>query len=146
MKPIVYILLSGLLGVSGQLILKSAVNALGPLGLTPEALPATVVSLMINPFIIGGLTIYLSGTFFWLVALSRADLGYAFPFASLNYVLILVSAWLFLGEQPSLSRIAGVVVIVGGVWAIARTPARTGRPSMMARPVSTKIVSQGVKQ
>ena len=46
--------------------------------------------------------------------LSRADLSYAYPFASLNYVLVLLSAWWLLGEQPSPTRMIGVVVICFG--------------------------------
>jgi drug/metabolite transporter (DMT)-like permease len=125
MNPLGYILLSGALGVAGQLILKRAVVALGPLALRLDAIPGVMLALALSPLVILGLAVYLSGTFFWLLALSRADLSYAYPFASLNYVLVLASSWWLLGEQPTPTRIAGVIVICFGVWAISRTPART---------------------
>jgi len=125
MNALGYILVSGIFGVTAQLILKRAVVALGPLTLRPDTLPSVALALVLSPLVILGLAVYVTGTFFWLVALSRTDLSYAYPFASLNYVLVLISSWWLLGEQPSLPRIIGVVVICFGVWAISRTPART---------------------
>jgi drug/metabolite transporter (DMT)-like permease len=126
MNPLVCIVLSGALGVAGQVILKLGMAALGPLALGPEALPAVVAELALDPLIGLGVVVYTSGTFFWLIALSRLDLSYAYPFASLNYVLILLVSWAALGEQPSPLRLAGVVAICLGVWAMARTPPVTG--------------------
>jgi drug/metabolite transporter (DMT)-like permease len=126
MKPIVCIVLSGALGVAGQVILKLGMSALGPLPVRPETLPEVVAKVALNPLIVLGVVVYTSGTFFWLIALSRLDLSYAYPFASLNYVLILLVSWALLGEQPSALRLAGVVAICLGVWAMARTPTVTG--------------------
>jgi drug/metabolite transporter (DMT)-like permease len=125
MNALGFILLSGVLGVTGQLILKRAVAALGPIVLGPETLPRFILTVALTPLVTLGLVVYLSGTFFWLISLSRVDLSFAYPFASLNYVLILIISWWLLGEQISLTRLIGVVVICFGVWAISRTPART---------------------
>lgn len=144
MNPISYILLSGMLGVAGQLILKRAVAALGPLVLRPDTVLNVVLALAASPPIVLGLVVYLSGTFFWLLALSRTDLSYAYPFASLNYVLVLASSWWLLGEQPSPPRLVGVLAICFGVWAISRTPARTtGETPRLAVP--TPAIGGGVK-
>ncbi len=134
MSPISYILISGVLGVAGQLILKQAMSGLGPLALRPDTIAAIILSLALNPLVLLGLIVYISGTFFWLLALSRVDLSYAYPFASLNYILVTVASWWLLGERPTPMRIAGVVGICVGVWAISRTPARTaaGKPAPSA--------------
>jgi drug/metabolite transporter (DMT)-like permease len=124
-RGIIYILISGVLGVTGQLVLKRGLVALVSSGLRPDALPGFIATLALNPMIVGGLAVYVLGTLFWLVALSRLDLSYAYPFASLNYVLVLLASWLFLGELPSPTRLAGVALICLGVCAIARTTANT---------------------
>jgi len=124
-RSIIYILVSGVLGVTGQLVLKRGLAALGSQALRLDHLPGFVASLALNPLIVGGLAVYVLGTLFWLVALSRLDLSYAYPFASLNYVLVLLASWLVLGEQPSATRLAGVALICLGVCAIARTTANT---------------------
>jgi drug/metabolite transporter (DMT)-like permease len=74
-----------------------------------------------SPWVILGLAIYASGTFFWLVALSRVELSFAYPFASLSYVLILAASWAFLGETVSLLRLAGVVTICLGVLIVSQS-------------------------
>lgn len=127
MNALPYILASGVLGVAGQIVLKRAMLELGPLSLRPETVVALAITLLLNPVVILGLGVTVSGTFLWLIALSRVDLSYAYPFASLNYVLILAATWLLFGERPTLLRIAGVAIICLGVWAISRTPARTAR-------------------
>jgi drug/metabolite transporter (DMT)-like permease len=74
-----------------------------------------------NPYVFVGLGIYVLGTVFWLAALSRVDLSYAYPFASLSYVVMLIGSWLVFGESISLLRIIGSVVIIIGVLLISRS-------------------------
>jgi drug/metabolite transporter (DMT)-like permease len=120
-----YILAAGILAVAGQIILKRGLAIQGMLQLTPASIPTTVLSLALNPLVILGLAVTVSGTFFWLILLSRVDLSYAYPFASLNYILILAASWLILGEPISGVRLLGVASICVGVCLIMRTPARS---------------------
>jgi drug/metabolite transporter (DMT)-like permease len=140
LTTLAYILLSGLLGVVGQVILKRGVAAVGPLALRPE----TATMLALSPLVILGLAVYVSGTFFWLLVLSRVDLSYAYPFASLNYVLVLLASWWVLGEQPTLMRTIGVVAICLGVWAVARTPATTAPDRRSRMPLPTRVAEGGM--
>jgi drug/metabolite transporter (DMT)-like permease len=125
MSPLVFILISGILGVAGQIMLKQALVGGGPLALGPDTLLPLVMQLASNPLVVIGLVVYVSGTFFWLIALSRVDLSYAYPFASLNYIFILIASWAILGEQPTPMRLVGVVAICLGVWTISRTRSTT---------------------
>lgn len=136
MIVLLYILVSGVLGVTGQIILKRGLADLGPLALSPDALVGTVLAIALNPLIVLGLVVTVSGTFFWLVTLSRVDLSYAYPFASLNYVLVLVASWLFLGEAPSAVRLVGVLAICSGVCLVARTPRRTKATESEQAPIN----------
>jgi drug/metabolite transporter (DMT)-like permease len=137
MRSIAYILLSGILGVAGQVVLKQGVTALGPLSLSPAALITTAAALLQSPLIILGLGVYGGGTFFWLLALSRLDLSYAYPFASLNYIAIVLASWGILGERPTLGRLIGIVAIGVGVWAVTRTRPTTGRQAGETRRLPT---------
>jgi drug/metabolite transporter (DMT)-like permease len=137
--PIVYIMCSGIFGVAGQLVLKRGLASLGVMALRLDTAPQIILSLALNPLVIVGLIVYLIGTLFWLVALSRVDLSYAYPFASLNYGLVLVASWLILGERPSAVRLIGVIVICTGVWAISRTPSRTARSPEKRDPLHQAI-------
>jgi drug/metabolite transporter (DMT)-like permease len=51
----------------------------------------------------------------WLLALQRLELGYAFPFLALPFVLIPVAASLFLGEPFSMKQLMGLGLVFAGV-------------------------------
>ena len=112
----ILILASVALGVVGQLALKVGVTRLGVLSVGDRGV---AVRLMSKPLIWVGLGVYGLGTFFWLAALSRVELGYAYPFLSLSYVLVVFASWLFLRERLSTTRLLGVAVICVGVCAVA---------------------------
>jgi multidrug transporter EmrE-like cation transporter len=119
MQPIVLILLSVSLGVVGQLVLKAGVARLGALSLGESGALRVGWRISTNPVIWAGLATYGLGTFFWLIALSRVELGYAYPFLSLSYVLVMLTSWIVFKEQMSLLRLVGVGVICFGVYAVA---------------------------
>jgi len=58
----------------------------------------------------------------WLIAMSKFELSYIYPFLSLNYVIILVGSQLLLGESVSLLRYGSVLLIVIGLVIISRSP------------------------
>ncbi len=118
---IIYILISVLLGAVGQVMLKVGLNTMGALTLNLGSLGNTLWRLGTNPFVFFGLVVYVTGTLFWLAGLSRVDLSYAYPFASLSYVVMLVAAWLLFRENISLLRIMGTLVVVVGVLIISRS-------------------------
>jgi drug/metabolite transporter (DMT)-like permease len=51
-----------------------------------------------EPFVWGGLTLFGLSALVWLVLLSRASLSFAYPFAALTYVIILLVDHLVLDE------------------------------------------------
>lgn len=117
---ILYILISVLGSAMGQLLLKKGMNSMGPVTLSFNQLPSVLWQMATNPNVFVGLAIYLVGTVFWLAALSRVDLSFAYPFASFNYVVMLVASWMMFDEKITLSRLLGTVVIGIGVLLISR--------------------------
>ncbi len=117
---VIYILISILTSVAGQLLLKKGMNAIGSVTLNLNQLIPTLWQMITNLDVFIGLVIYLFGIVFWLAALSRVDLSYAYPLASLSYVVMLIAAWLMFGEKMTLSRIMGTIVICIGVLLIYR--------------------------
>ncbi len=118
---ILYIMVSVLTGAVGQVLLKKGMGSMGPLTLTMSQLGSTLWRIGTNPYVIAGLAIYVSGTVFWLVALSRVELSYAYPFASLSYVVMLAASWLLFHEDISLVRLLGTLVVGLGVFLISRS-------------------------
>ena len=118
---VVYIFISVLLGATGQVLLKKGMLLIGPLTLSITEIGDILLRLVTNPFILLGLGTYVVSTVIWLVALSRVDLSYAYPFVSLSYVLMLLASWLLLHENLSPIRLLGTFVIVMGVFLVSRS-------------------------
>jgi len=116
-----YILVSVLAGAVGQVLLKKGMSSIGPLTLSMSKLFSILWRMGTNPYVVGGLLIYVSGTVFWLTALSRVELSYAYPFASLSYVVMLAASWLLFREDISATRLLGTLVVGIGVFIISRS-------------------------
>jgi drug/metabolite transporter (DMT)-like permease len=117
------ILLSVTLAAVAQVTLKSGVNRVtedtgGALKIDGDSLKALAGS----PIIWLGLVLFGLSAIVWLVVLSRATLSFAYPFASLSYVLILVLGHFVLDEQVTSLRLTGVGLIIAGVVLVGQTP------------------------
>src|SRR5579875_2312611 len=62
-----------------------------------------------------GVLVYVLEFVLWFSALSRAQLSFAFPFAALTYVGVVLASRLVLRERISLRRWVGIGTIVLGV-------------------------------
>ena len=118
---ILYILVSVVLGAAGQILLKKGMGSMGPLTLSLDGVGGIIWRIATNPYVVVGLLIYVCGTLFWLVALSRVDLSYAYPFASLSYVVMLAASWLLFKEDITTLRLLGTAVVALGVILISRS-------------------------
>ena len=118
---IIYILISVVAGAAGQVLLKKGMGSMGPLTLSIDQLGNVLWRIFTNPYVLVGLAIYVSGTLFWLTALSRVELSYAYPFASLSYVVMLAASWLLFSENIVPLRIVGTLIVCLGVFLISRS-------------------------
>lgn len=115
------ILISTLLGVAGQLLLKQGMSQMGALAFTPAAIPAIMLKMATSPWVVGGLLVYGSGTFFWLMVLNRVPLSFSYPFVALGIVVGMLAAWGIFHEQIPPARWLGLALVVTGMVVVART-------------------------
>jgi drug/metabolite transporter (DMT)-like permease len=108
------------IGVVGQIFIKMGVNLVGDIDFSGGFISA-YLKIFLTPWVITGSLIYFSSTFFWLYALSKVDLSFAYPFLALSYVLIILSSRFFLGESIPLIRWIGVLVICFGVFLVSKS-------------------------
>lgn len=118
---IAYILVAVLASAAGQVLLKKGMSSVGAVTLSAGDLPSTVGRIGTSPWVVLGLLVYVTGTLFWLAALSRVDLSYAYPFASLSYIVMLVASWQLFNENITPLRLLGTVVVGLGVLLISRS-------------------------
>jgi len=55
------------------------------------------------------------------MVLSNADLSYAQPVTSLSYVSVFCLSVLYLKEATDLIQIAGIALVLAGIWFISQT-------------------------
>ena len=120
---IALILCSVGLAALAQITLKAGMNEVrssyGVVGLGAESLRAVAST----PTVWLGLFLFGLSAVVWLGVLSRASLSFAYPFASLTYVVIVVVDRFVLDQSVPVGRWVGVAAIVAGILAIARTSA-----------------------
>jgi drug/metabolite transporter (DMT)-like permease len=120
MPYVPFILIAVTLGVVGQLFIKKGLNALGYVNFS-AGLFSAYLRIYLSPFVILGSLLYFFSIFFWLYALSKVDLSFAYPFLALSYVLILFASWWLLGENVSFLRWIGVLIICSGVLLVSKS-------------------------
>ena len=121
---ILMILLSVGLAAVAQLALKHGMNGVND-RLAPAKFGldgASLRALVVQPFVWAGLGLFGLSALVWLAVLSRASLSFAYPFAALTYVLILLFDVFVLEEQVPALRWGGVAFIAAGIFLISRTP------------------------
>ena len=106
--------------VYGQLVLKWRVGFHGHLPAEFADKLRYIFGVLIDPWIVSGLAAAFVASLTWIAAMTKFQLSHAYPFMSLNFVVVLVlSAWL-LNEPITLAKVFGVAMIVIGTVAIAR--------------------------
>src|SRR5687767_15825849 len=112
MSPFFFIAFSTVFGICGQLMLKHGMSRMGGAATVGGSLIRNIVT---SPWVIGGLVVYGLGVINWLLALSHLELSYAYPFASLSYIGIIVGSYFIFKVRITLLRVAGIAVIIIGV-------------------------------
>ncbi|RMG54412.1 MAG: 4-amino-4-deoxy-L-arabinose transferase [Gammaproteobacteria bacterium] len=115
------ILTGVLLNAGAQLLLKAGVNKIGIIHLNPAALWHAGTRLAFDWHIVGGIALYVISVVVWLLALSRVPVSVAYPMLSIGYIVNALAAWAWLGEDLSPLRMAGIGVIILGVYMVARS-------------------------
>ena len=110
-----------LLGVAAQLLLKAGTNAVGRFAFSLDNAVPVGMQLALEPRILGGTGCYALSLVLWVMALSRTEVSVMYPMVSLGFALNALLAWWLLGEALSVQRVAGIAVIMVGVWLVARS-------------------------
>jgi len=93
--------------------IRTAIAAGDQLGIAMAALA--------NPLVAIGFALYFVGALVWLLVLSRVDVSMAYPFVSLGFLLTAAFAALLLGESIGTRRLFGILLVVAGVYTVARS-------------------------
>jgi len=118
----VALLMTGvLLNAGAQLLLKAGTNSVGVFEFSRDNIVPVGWKLATEPHIIGGLTCYVISVVVWIMALSRVEVSIAYPLLSVGYVVNALAASYLFGEAVTPLRLAGIAIIILGVFIVARS-------------------------
>lgn len=115
-----YIFATLVLGVYSQLVIRWQVGLAGGLPENLEGKLFFIAKLLISPWVLSALTAtFLSGVA-WMMTMTKFEISYAYPWISLNFVIVLICGVLLFGENFSTAKAIGTLLIMAGIVVLAR--------------------------
>lgn len=101
--------------VYGQIVLKWRMLKYGTLPKDFQNRLLFVFNLFLDPYI---LSVFLSAFLAylcWMVAMTKFELSFAYPFMSLSFILVLISSTVFFSEPITIGKVLGLLFIIIGL-------------------------------
>jgi len=117
-----YIILSIALGVVSQLIVKWRMSsiAIEDSDSVYEKF-TTAIFMLLDPYIIISIGLTFIAGLAWMIAMTKFDISYAYPFTILGFVLVLLFSALLFNEPVTIEKIVGILLIATGVIVSSRS-------------------------
>ena len=116
-----YIFGTILFTVYGQLAMKWRIDKFGSL---PEPLIGKMLFLMrvvFDPVIFSSLLSAFVASLFWMAAMTKFNISYAYPFMSLSYVFVFIFSIFLFKEPITAYKIIGLAFVVVGILISSRS-------------------------
>ncbi len=120
-KTRLFAALTILSNVAGNSALTKGMQQLGDIGNSPLAL----IAALFHPWVALGVALLIVWTLTHMALLSWSDLSYVIPVTALSYVVTAFAGRLLLGENVSVARWIGIILITVGVTLVGRTEGNT---------------------
>jgi len=120
MVGFLYIALTILFTVYGQMIIKWQVSNAGEFPPEFGDKAMFIIRLLLNPWVISSFAAAFIASLAWMAAMTQFELSFAYPFMSLSFVVVMILSIMFLGEQLTWTKIAGTLIIISGLFVITR--------------------------
>lgn len=115
MAGYLYIALTILFTVYGQLVIKWQVSQAGILPVSTGEKILFLFGLLLNPWIVSGFFAAFLASLCWMAAMTKFNLSHAYPFMGLTFVLVLIGSGVFFGEAVTPLKIIGTALIILGI-------------------------------
>lgn len=110
-----YVFLTIFLTIYGQLIIKWQVMSAGAAPELGYDKIIYLIKMVFNPWVLSGLIAAFMAGLSWIMAMSKLQLSYAYPFTSLTFVFVLIFSSLLFYEPITWQKIAGLMFVILGV-------------------------------
>ena len=115
-----FILMTVAFTVYSQLVMRWQVGNAGPLPVDLIDKVQYVAMLLINPWVVSGVIATFGAGVSWMLAMTKFEISYAYPFVSLTYVIVLFASVFFFHELITINKIAGTALILLGIFVLAK--------------------------
>lgn len=115
-----YILATIVLTVYSQLVMRWQVKDAGPMPSGGWETGIYVINLLLKPWVITAIISTFAAGVSWMLAMTKFEIGYAYPFVSLVYVFVLFGSVFLFNEPATLNKVAGTAVILVGLTILVR--------------------------
>lgn len=89
--------------------------------LAPPSAFDHIANMLLSPWVLAGVGITAGSMLLWFYIISKVELGRAYPFTSLSYVLVQIAAVYLFREQPTVWRWLGLMLIITGVVMVSKS-------------------------
>ena len=114
------ILVAVLAGAVAQTLMKMGTRQVGPFGEDPVV--PYLIRLLFSPFVVAAILTYGLGVVSYMLMLSRLELSFLYPvMTALGLTMAVAVSIALFGEQVSLLRFGGILLMVLGVFLVSRS-------------------------
>ena len=119
-KTVLLAISTTLLITSGQVLWKIGIQKAGGFYLPEQSIIGNVFRILFNGWVFSGFVVYALATGFFLRLISKFDISLIIPITSVAFIYSLLAGYFIFGEQISLFRVFGVLLIVAGVLFVVK--------------------------
>lgn len=120
MNPHIYIAAMIVFTTYSQLVIRWKVGAAGALPDDVGGKLVFIMHLLLNPWVLSAIAATFVAGVAWMLALSKFELSYAYPYTGLIYILVMGAAALLFGDVITPGRVIGTLVTVAGLIIISK--------------------------
>jgi len=109
------------LGIYSQLVIRWQVGLAGGLPDTIEGKCLFILRLLFTPWVISAMAAtFLSGVS-WMLTMTKFEVSYAYPWLSLNFVIMLICGVVLFNEHFSMTKLVGTLFVICGIIILSRS-------------------------
>lgn len=106
--------------VYSQLVMRWQVGGAGEVPTDGLGKARFIASLLTNPWVMSGIVATFLAGVSWMLAMTRFEISYAYPYVSLNYVIVFAASVMLFNESVSLPKLIGTALVIVGIVVISR--------------------------
>lgn len=119
-KTVLLAISTTLLITSGQVLWKIGIQKAGGFYLPEQSILGNLFRILFNGWVFSGFVVYAVATGFFMWLISKFDISLIIPITSVAFIYSLLAGYFIFGEQISLYRVFGVLLIIAGVFFVVK--------------------------